>query len=244
MYFSQWKAVAFRLPLTQQEASSWWYSPPSFHRLHTYDFLPHSDTSGMRNIWTMRQEKMLVLAQVLQCCAEGLGAPPGVLCDVVWELQKCVTPLMSLNWGDIVEALLLEPMGTNLEPFPPSSGKNWSCWRLQKLLFLSAKVQKLLSWRHQLSELMLQVPMPLQPSRLILQAALCFQKPHMPLPRKQRNACEGLSQKACHPPTQTSPDTGSSSTSRRVERYLTGGGNSRSFATRVLSPSVAPYSNP
>ena len=62
LYFSQWKAVAFRLPHTQPEALGWWDSPPSFHRLCTHDILPHTDASGMRDFQTMRQDKTLALA--------------------------------------------------------------------------------------------------------------------------------------------------------------------------------------
>ena len=46
LYFSQWQAVAFRLPLAQQEVSRWWDSPPVAIWLHPQDFLPHADVSG------------------------------------------------------------------------------------------------------------------------------------------------------------------------------------------------------
>ena len=60
--FSHWQAAAFRLPLAQQEASSWWDAPPYFCGLHPYDFLPHTDASGTRGFWIVRQEKSLALA--------------------------------------------------------------------------------------------------------------------------------------------------------------------------------------
>ena len=47
LYLPQWQAVAFRLPLCQQEALDWWDSQPCFHRLHPHDFLPHDDASGI-----------------------------------------------------------------------------------------------------------------------------------------------------------------------------------------------------
>ena len=111
LYFSQWQAAVFRLPLTQQEASCWWDSPTSFSRLCTHDLLPHTAASRMRDFQTMRQEKTLALAWALQCCAERSGAPTRVLCNVAWELQKCMVPLMSLNGDDVVKAMFLQPMG-------------------------------------------------------------------------------------------------------------------------------------
>ena len=59
----------------------------------------------------MRQEKTLALVQALQSCAERSGELTGVLCNMGWELQKCMAPLMSLNGDDIEEASFLEPMG-------------------------------------------------------------------------------------------------------------------------------------
>ena len=112
LYISQWQAAAFRPP------PGWWDSPPSFCRQHTYDFLLHTDATGMRDFQTMRQQKTLILAWALQCCAEGLGAPTGVLCNMAWGLQKCMVPLMSQNGEDIVEASLLEPMGNEPKTSP------------------------------------------------------------------------------------------------------------------------------
>ena len=39
------------------------------------------------------------------------GAPSGVLCNSVQELQKCMAPLVSLGGDDIAEASLLQPTG-------------------------------------------------------------------------------------------------------------------------------------
>ena len=40
-------------------------------------------------------------------CGE-VGAPPGMLCDMAWYLQRCMEPLMYLKDDDILEASLLE----------------------------------------------------------------------------------------------------------------------------------------
>ena len=117
LYFLWWQAVAFRLPLAQQEALGWWDPPPCFHGLHLQDILPYPDASGMRNFWTIRQEKNLSLASTLQCCAER-SAQTGVFCNMAWELQKCMAPLMYLNREDIVKASLLEPMGNKPRTSP------------------------------------------------------------------------------------------------------------------------------
>ena len=64
----------------------------------------------------LRQEKTLALTQALQCCAERSGSTDwSPMWHVVWELQKCMAPLMSLNGDDIVETILLEPTGKELE---------------------------------------------------------------------------------------------------------------------------------
>ena len=64
--------------------------------------------------------------------------------------------------------------------------------------------------------------------------------PATTLPAKQRN----LSEKAHWPPNQISLLTGSSTTSRKVERCHTGGGNSGPFAIQVLSPQWHPSQRP
>ena len=45
---------------------------------------------------------------MLQAHAEESGCPTGVLCEVVWEMQWCMAPLLVLNSSDIVEASLLK----------------------------------------------------------------------------------------------------------------------------------------
>ena len=115
----------------------------------------------MRNFWTVRQEKTLALARALQCCAERLELPTGVLCNAAPELQRCMAPLMCLNGDEIVEASLLEPMGNEprnsltLEEEAALLGRNRGHWRLQKLLCPSRNVWKLLSPRNLPSRLAL-----------------------------------------------------------------------------------------
>ena len=61
----------------------------------------------MRNLWKTRQEETLVLARAQQHCAEKLGVSSRGLCDVAWDLQRCMVPLMHLQGEDILETLLL-----------------------------------------------------------------------------------------------------------------------------------------
>ena len=83
LHYAEWQATSFRLPLAQHEALDWWDAPPWLCGLCHQDFLPHTNASSTRDFWTVRQEKTLALAQVLQCCTERLGAPTRVLCDAV-----------------------------------------------------------------------------------------------------------------------------------------------------------------
>ena len=72
--FVLWQAVAFRLPVAQQEASRWWDAPPWLSGLHPQDFMPITDASSPKDLWFMRQEKTLALAWVLQACTKESGA--------------------------------------------------------------------------------------------------------------------------------------------------------------------------
>ena len=107
----QWQAAAFKLPATQQEASGWWDAPPWLSRLCPQDFMPITDTSGLKDFQVIRQEKTLALVQALQACTEVSGARTGVLCDSAQELQRCMAPLMTLSGDNIVEASLLKHTG-------------------------------------------------------------------------------------------------------------------------------------
>ena len=70
--------------------------------------MPHTDASGPRDFWAVRQEETLALAQALQACTKGSGALTGILCNLAWELQKCMAPLMTLSGDDITEASFLK----------------------------------------------------------------------------------------------------------------------------------------
>ena len=111
LHWTHWQAVAFWLPLAQQEASGWWDAPPRFCKLHQVKFLTHTNVSGPRNFWTVRQEKTLALAQTLQACAVESGFPTGFFCKAAWELQKYMAPLIDLSGDVIVKASLLRHTG-------------------------------------------------------------------------------------------------------------------------------------
>ena len=59
-----------------------------------------------------------MLAKAPQHCAEKLRMPSGVLCDIVWDLQRCMEPLMHLEGDDIFEASLLEAADNEPGAFP------------------------------------------------------------------------------------------------------------------------------
>ena len=239
LYFSWGQAVAFRLPLAQQEASGWWDSPPCFCGLCLQDFLSHADASKKRNFWTVRQEKTQALAWPLQCCEERLKVQTRVLCNVAQVLQKCMAPLMCLNRDEIVEASLLEPMGNK-----PRTSPNL----VEEATLLGEEL-----WTPDAPEATaslqecLEFPEPEEPIKQI--GALSTPAPSSPNskpqhepPQKTKDPSKGLSPKACQPSTQISPATGSGPTLRRAGRYPTGDGNSSQFTARVLSPSTTPKS--
>ena len=60
----------------------------------------------------------MALAWELQACAKESGFPTGVLCKSVWELQKCMAPLLSLSSDEIVEDSLLRPIRGEHLTFP------------------------------------------------------------------------------------------------------------------------------
>ena len=61
-----------------------------------------------RETW---KQETLALARALQHCME---VPSRVLCDVAWDLQRYMVPLMHLKGDDILEASLLR--ATDNEP--------------------------------------------------------------------------------------------------------------------------------
>ena len=80
------------------------------------------------------------------------------------------------------------------------------------------------------------------PSRLLFRVPLPLQNTTMTHPGKQRDPCKGLSPNIHQPWPQISPTTGCGPTSRRVERDMTGVGNSGPLATRVQNPPKTPKS--
>ena len=127
LHWAWWQAVAFRLPLAKHEALGWWDAPLQLSRHHPKDFMLLTDASHSRDFRAVREEKTLALAQRLQACTEGLGVPTGILCDTVWELQKCMAPLMTLSGNDIIEAPSWNPMKKCVEPSPLQRRKQ-SSW--------------------------------------------------------------------------------------------------------------------
>ena len=107
LHLAHWQEVSFQLPQAQQETAGWWAPPLAIPRLHLKDYMPSPTYS---NFWIMRQQKTLVLARAWQTHAEESGFPTGVLCDVVWELHWCMTPLLVFSGDEIVEASLLRPI--------------------------------------------------------------------------------------------------------------------------------------
>ena len=105
---SEGRSMAFRLPTVQDEVAGWWEAPLSICSLGHLDFQPHCDFCGTRDYREVWKEGTLVLAKALQCCAEKSGLPPGMLCDIVKDLQRCMEPLMCLKGDDILEALLVK----------------------------------------------------------------------------------------------------------------------------------------
>ena len=59
-------------------------------------------------------------ARALQACAEESGFPTRVFCDVAWELQWCMAPLLVLNGVKIVEASILRPIEGECRTSPTS----------------------------------------------------------------------------------------------------------------------------
>ena len=104
-HYALWQATAFRLPLAQQEASSWWDAPPALQGLHLQNFHPH--TSDPWNFSVVHQEKTLAIARVLQACAEASRVKSGVLCGAVRKFQLCMVLLMTINGDDVMETSLL-----------------------------------------------------------------------------------------------------------------------------------------
>ena len=120
-HYDLWQATAFRLALSQQQASSWWDAPHDLQGLCPHDFLPPAS-----NPWDFQvicQEKTLALVLALQACAETSRTKLGVLCRAVRELQQCMVPLMTIDRDDVMEASLLGQWRRNQDlPHPIRRG--------------------------------------------------------------------------------------------------------------------------
>ena len=97
------QAVGFRLPAAQDSKVGWWNAPPCVSSLRWW-----CKFKGTRDIWEVRKEQTVGLAQALKYCAEWSGAAPDTMCGKVWDLQRCLAPLIQLDEEDIWEASLLE----------------------------------------------------------------------------------------------------------------------------------------
>ena len=123
LHWACWQAAVFWLPLAQQEAAGWWAPPPAIPRLQLRNFMP-SPTSS--DFLVLRQQKTMTLARVLQACTKELGSPTGVLCDAVWEQQRCMAPLFALSSTEIVEASPPKTCRREMQNLPYTRGGNCS----------------------------------------------------------------------------------------------------------------------
>ena len=55
LQWAHWQVVAFRLPLAQYEALGWKDVPPRFSGLCPTDLMSHTEASGPKDFWAMRQ---------------------------------------------------------------------------------------------------------------------------------------------------------------------------------------------
>ena len=165
-----WQKWHSGCPIALHEALGWWDAPPWLSSLHSMDFMLHTDASGPRNFWAMRQEKILALAQVLQACAKKLEVPPGILYNSVWELQECIGPLMTLS-GTLLRLPSWNPAKKSMDP-PPLWRRKLSSWVRNLRPHPSQNTQRSLNHQSPQSRLMLS---PLDPLTLeILNFFLCL----------------------------------------------------------------------
>ena len=64
----------------------------------------------------VRHDKTVALALALQQCAVLLGAPLGVLCSTVWDLHRCLQPLIEKD--DLLDVCMLEAAEKELASSP------------------------------------------------------------------------------------------------------------------------------
>ena len=87
-----------------------------------------------RDIQETQKVRALALAKALQSCSEQSGVPPGMLCDVAQDIQRCMAHLMPLKKGDILEGLLLTVMDDEptMSPTPMEEAMLLDeCWEAQ-----------------------------------------------------------------------------------------------------------------
>ena len=89
--------MTFRLPTVQEEVVGWWEAPMDICSLGQQDFLPDCDFHGARELRETHKEETLVLARALQPYVKRSGAPPGVLCSIVRDLQRSMESLMVMT---------------------------------------------------------------------------------------------------------------------------------------------------
>ena len=228
LHYAQWQAVAFRLPLVQQEASGWWDAPPWLHGLCPQDFLPHTDASGTRDFCTVRQEKTLALAWVLPWCTERRGSD--------WSPLRCSTgtpemhgPFNASQWGLHCRSLI---------PGPCRQG-TWNLPTLEEEAILLVEELEMPEAPEAAASLLecLETPKPMEPTKQINTPTTPAPSsptlnPAATLPGKQRNPSKGLR------PTKVSQAVESGPTLRRTKGYPTGGENSGPFSTPGMSLSM------
>ena len=164
---------------------------------------------------------------------------PRVMCEVAWDLQRFLTPLMQLDGLQIIDLHCWALPMTHPE-CPQYWGKkqyswgiNWVPKRLRRLPHLPLNAPNFQNQRTQLSSLMLQVHLPLHPHPQTLMVTS---------PRIPEEPSIGLDLSICQSPIQTTPMTGSGCTWRRRKSCQAGGGNSGPFTIRAQDPSVTPKS--
>ena len=120
--------AGFRLPEAQVDKTGWWNAPPCLSGLRWWYFIPKCKFQGTRDILEVRKEQTVALAKALLHCAEWSGVPPGTMCGAVWDLQRCLVPLMQLEEEDIWEDSLLSLWG-RAHGFPnPHRGGPTAWW--------------------------------------------------------------------------------------------------------------------
>ena len=97
--------------LNLKKNPGWWDPPPSLHNLHCDKFMPPGDLRGSQDIQETSNERTLTLAKALQSCAKRSSGPYYIMCGTARDLQECMTNLMWFTEEDILDAMLMEPVG-------------------------------------------------------------------------------------------------------------------------------------